>query len=86
MGGLDMLPSCLQAMIHRGGQAGFIAAQASLDATGHCPFMISLLSSKGVALQAACFLRVRAAFLADAERSAAGLDRKSTRLNSSHQR
>jgi hypothetical protein len=33
--GLDMLSSCLQAMVHGGGQAGFIAAQANLDAAGH---------------------------------------------------
>jgi len=32
MGGFDMLPACLQAMVHRRGQAGFVAAQTGFDA------------------------------------------------------
>jgi hypothetical protein len=35
MGRLDMLSSRLQAVIHRRRQAGFVAAQTALDATGH---------------------------------------------------
>jgi len=35
MRGLDMLPTGLETVVHRGAQAGFITAQAALDATVH---------------------------------------------------
>src|SRR5437868_12664914 len=65
VGGLGMLATCLEAVIHRRCKAGPVTGQAGLDAAGH--FFIHRDT------YAARFLRVRAAFLADAERSAAGL-------------